>query len=130
MPDFCAPARINSSRSIFLGLDLNIVINQEPLTKLRNRSSQKNGGVDIVDLSCNAEVRVPVLIAMSAALKVFTRGTLTFFEIAIVVLFIASLAAIAGLGCIGVRKRNRPSEVSGVLFDQLNSGKQCGLIAR
>jgi hypothetical protein len=111
-------------------LDLNIVINQEPLTTLRNRSSQKNGGVDIVDLSCNPEVRFPVLIAMSAALKVFTPGTLTFFEIAIVVLFIASLAAIASLGCIGVRKRNRPPDVSGVLFDQLNPGTQRGLIVR
>jgi len=38
---------------------------------------------------------------MAAALKVFTRGTLTFFEIAIVVLFIASLAAIAALGAWG-----------------------------
>jgi|EndMetStandDraft_7_1072992.scaffolds.fasta_scaffold553148_1 hypothetical protein len=121
---------MNSSRSIFLGLDLNIVINQEPLTTLRNRSSQKNGDVNIVDLSCNAEVRFPVLIAMAVALKVFTRGTLTFFEIAIVVLFIVSLAAMAALGCIGVRKRNRPSDVSCVLFDQLNSDTQRGLIAR
>jgi len=53
---------------------------------------------------------------MAAALKVFTRGTLTFFEIAIVVLFIASLAAMAALGCLGARKRNRPSEISGVAF--------------
>ena len=49
---------------------------------------------------------------MAAALKVFARGTLTFFEIAIVVLFIASLAVLAALGCLwtlsdeleGVRK--------------------------
>jgi hypothetical protein len=68
-------------------------------------------------------------VAMAAALKVFTRGTLTFFEIAIVILFIASLAAIAALDCIRVRKRNRPSEVSGMLFDQLNPGTQRGLIA-
>jgi hypothetical protein len=67
---------------------------------------------------------------MAAALKVFTRGTLTFFEIAMVVLFIASLAALAVLGCIGARKRNRPFEISGVLFDQLNPGTQRGLIAR
>jgi hypothetical protein len=40
-------------------------------------------------------------IAMTAALKVFTRGTLTFLEIIIVVLFIASLAAIAALGWLG-----------------------------
>jgi hypothetical protein len=66
----------------------------------------------------------------SAALKVFTRGTLTFFEITIVVLFIASLVAIAGLGCLGVRKRNGPSETSGVLFDRLNPDPQRGLIAR
>jgi hypothetical protein len=38
---------------------------------------------------------------MAAALKVFTRGTLTFFEITIVVFFIASLAAMAVLGCLG-----------------------------
>ena len=36
-------------------------MNQEPLTTLRNRSSQKNGHADIVDLFCNAEVRFPVL---------------------------------------------------------------------
>ena len=49
---------------------------------------------------------------MAAALKVFTRGTLTFFEITIVVFFIASLAAMAAVGCLwtladeleGVRK--------------------------
>jgi hypothetical protein len=49
---------------------------------------------------------------MAAALKVFARGTLTFFEIAVVVLFIASLAVLAALGCLwtladeleGVRK--------------------------
>ena len=67
---------------------------------------------------------------MAAALKVFTRGTLTFFEIAIVVLFIASLAAMAALGCLGAHKRNRPSEISGVLFDRLNPDRQSGLIAR
>jgi len=50
---------------------------------------------------------------MAAALKVFTRGTLTFFEIAIVVLFIASLAALAALGCLGARKRNCSFEISG-----------------
>ena len=66
---------------------------------------------------------------MAAALKVFTRGTLTFFEIAIVVLFIASLAAMAVLGCIGARKRNRPSEISGVPFDQLNPDRQHGFTA-
>jgi len=80
-------------------------MNQEPLTTLRNRSSQKSGHTDNADLFCNAGVRFPVLIAIAAALKVFTRGTLTFFEIAIVVLFITSLATIAALGCIGVRKR-------------------------
>jgi hypothetical protein len=69
-------------------------------------------------------------VAMAAALKVFTRGTLTFFEIAMVVLFIASLSALAVLGCIGARKRNRPFEISGALFDQLNPGTQQGLTAR
>jgi len=67
---------------------------------------------------------------MAVALKVFTRGTLTFFEITIVVLFIASLAAMAALGCLGVRKRNRLSETPGVLFDRLNPSPQRGLIAR
>ena len=57
---------------------------------------------------------------MAAALKVFTRGTLTFFEITIVVFFIASLAAMAALGCLGARKRNRASEISGELFNRLN----------
>jgi hypothetical protein len=38
---------------------------------------------------------------MTAALKVFTRGTLTFVEIIIVVIFVASLAAMAALGCLG-----------------------------
>ena len=94
---------MNSSRSIFLGLALHIVMNQEPLAASRNRSSQKNGHTDIVDLFCNAEVRFPVLVAMAAALKVFARGTLTFFEIAVVVLFIASLAALAALGCLGAQ---------------------------
>ncbi len=57
---------------------------------------------------------------MAAALKVFTRGTLIFFEITIVVLFVTSLAAMAALGCLGVRKRNRASQIPGVLFDRLN----------
>jgi hypothetical protein len=67
---------------------------------------------------------------MAAALKVFARGTLTFFEITIVVLFIATLAAMAALGCLGVRKRNRPFEISGVLLHQLNPDRQRNLIAR
>jgi hypothetical protein len=67
---------------------------------------------------------------MAAALNVFTRGTLTFFEITIVVLFIASLAAIAVLGCLGARKRNRPFEIPGALFDRLNPDRQRSLIAR
>jgi hypothetical protein len=67
---------------------------------------------------------------MAAALKVFTRGTLTFFEITVVVLFIASLAAMAALGCLGVRKRNRPSEIPGVLFDRLGASHGRGMIAR
>jgi hypothetical protein len=67
---------------------------------------------------------------MAAALKVFTRGTLTFCEITIVVLFIALLAAMAALGCLGVRKRNRASEIPGVLFDRLNPGPGRGTIAR
>jgi uncharacterized membrane protein len=69
-------------------------------------------------------------IAMTAALKVFARGTLTLLEIIIVVLFIASLAAIAALGCLGARKRNRASEIPGVLFDRFNPGPRRGLIAR
>jgi len=67
---------------------------------------------------------------MALALKAFTRGTLTFFEITIVVFFIASLAAMAALGCLGVRKRKRTSEISGVLFDQLNPDPRRGLIAK
>jgi hypothetical protein len=67
---------------------------------------------------------------MAAALKLFARGTLTFFEIIIVVLFIASLAAMAALGCLGLRKRRRPSEIPGVLFDRLHPGPGRGMIAR
>ncbi len=81
-------------------------------SRIAQSISQKNGHTDIVDLFCNAQVRFPVLVAMAAALKVFARGTLTFFEIAVVVLFIASLAVLAALGCLwtlsdeleGVRK--------------------------
>jgi hypothetical protein len=69
-------------------------------------------------------------IAMAAALKVFARGTLIFFEITIVVLFIASLAAMAALGCLGVRKRNRPSEIPGVLFDRFRPGPERRMSAR
>jgi hypothetical protein len=36
----------------------------------------------------------------------------------------------AALGCLGPRKRNRPSEISGVLFDRLNPDPRRGLIAR
>ena len=38
MPDFCAPARMKSSRSTLLGLTFHIVINQGRLTASRNRS--------------------------------------------------------------------------------------------
>jgi hypothetical protein len=44
---------------------------------------------------------------MAAPLKVFTRGTLTFCEITIVVFFIASLAAMAAVSCLVVRTMNR-----------------------
>ena len=54
---------------------------------------------------------------MAAALKVFARGTLTFFEITIVVLFIASLAAMAAVGCLGVRKRTVRSKFQVCCFD-------------
>ena len=67
---------------------------------------------------------------MVAALKLFTRWTLTFFEITIVVLLIASLVALAILGCLVLRKRNRPSEIPGVLFDRLHPGPGRGIIAR
>jgi hypothetical protein len=67
---------------------------------------------------------------MAAALKVFQRGTLTFFEITIVVFFVVSLAAMAALGCLGGRKRNRASEIPGALFDRINAGSRRGLIAR
>jgi len=67
---------------------------------------------------------------MAAALKVFTRGTLTFFEITIVVFFIASLAAMAALGCLAARKRNRACEVSRVLFDRFSPESPRSLIAR
>jgi len=67
---------------------------------------------------------------MAAALKAFTRGMLTFCEITIVVLFVASLAAMAALSCLGTRKRNRACEIPGVLFDQLNPDPGNGLIVR
>ena len=66
---------------------------------------------------------------MAAALKVFTRGTLIFVEITIVFLFIASLAAIAALACLGTRKRNRASEIPGVLFNRFGRDPRRGLIA-
>jgi hypothetical protein len=67
---------------------------------------------------------------MTAALKVFTRGTLTFFEITIVVLFVASLAAMAAVGCLVTRKRNRASEIPRMLFDRFRADPQRRLIAR
>ena len=89
--------------------------------------SQKSGKADIVDLFVTPKVGSLSQVAMAAALKAFTRGTLTFFEITIVVLFIASLAAMAALGCLGVRKRNRASEIPGVLFDPLHAGPGRGM---
>jgi hypothetical protein len=50
---------------------------------------------------------------MSAALKVFTRGTLTFAEIVVVVLFILLLAAMAAVRCLVPRKRNCAPEIPG-----------------
>lgn len=64
---------------------------------------------------------------MAAALKAFTRGTLTFFEITIVVLFVTSLAAMAAVGCLGARKRNRAAEIPDVL--RLNPDPRHDLIA-
>jgi hypothetical protein len=63
---------------------------------------------------------------MAPALKAFARGTLTFVEIVFVVLFIASLAVIAALGCLLARKRNRESEIPSVLFNQSNPGSLRG----
>ncbi len=49
-------------------------------------------------------------IAMSSAPKALAHGILTFLEITIVVLFIASLAVIAVVSSLGARKRNRSLE--------------------
>ena len=57
---------------------------------------------------------------MSLALKACARGLLTFVQIIIVVAFIVSLAVIAALSCLATRKRNRPCEISNVLFDQFS----------
>jgi len=51
--------------------------------------------------------------AMTAVLKVFTRGTLTFAEIVVVVLLILLLAAMAAVGCLAPRKRNCAPEIPG-----------------
>jgi hypothetical protein len=67
---------------------------------------------------------------MAPALKVFARGTLTFFEITIVVFFIASLAAIAAVGCLMGRKRNRAPEIPRVLFDRFRIDPRHGLSRR
>lgn len=61
---------------------------------------------------------------MAAALKVFARGTFTFFEITIVVFFIASLAAMAAVSCLVARRKKRASEISRVLFDRFRTGPQ------
>jgi hypothetical protein len=50
---------------------------------------------------------------MAAALKLLTRGTLTFAEIVVVVLFILSLAAMAAVSCLAPRKRNCAPEIPG-----------------
>jgi hypothetical protein len=50
---------------------------------------------------------------MAAALKVFTRGTLTFCEITIVVFFIASLATMAAVSCLVTRKGTAHLKVQG-----------------
>ena len=52
-------------------------------------------------------------LAMAAALKVFTRGTLTFAEIVVVVLFILLLAAMAAVRCLLPRKRNCAAGIPG-----------------
>ena len=67
---------------------------------------------------------------MAAAFKVFTRGTLTFFEITIVVFFIASLAAMAAVSCLTARKRNRALEIPRALIDRFRTDPRHGLIAR
>ncbi len=67
---------------------------------------------------------------MAAGLKVFARGTLTFVEITIVVLFIASLAALAVLGCFTIRKRRLRFEILRLLLNQLNPDRQSSFIAR
>jgi hypothetical protein len=67
---------------------------------------------------------------MVAALKAFTRGTLTFFEIIIVVLFIASLAAIAALGSLRTRKRNRTLKIPDLVSDPFNPDPRRNSLAR
>jgi len=67
---------------------------------------------------------------MSSSVKLLARGTLTFLEIAIVVSFIALLAAIAALTSLGARKRNQPPEMPGALFDLFSRGSQSSLMAK
>ena len=67
---------------------------------------------------------------MGSTLKTFTRGMLIFFEITIVVFIVASLAAMAALGCLGTRKRYGASEIPGPLFNRFNHDPSGGLIAR
>ena len=53
---------------------------------------------------------------MSLALKVCTRGVLTFVQFTIIAGFVISLAIIAALSCLGARKRSRACEIPNVLF--------------
>jgi len=55
---------------------------------------------------------------MSLALKACARGVVTFVQFMIVVGFVVSLAVIAALGCLGVCKRSRASEIPNILFDR------------
>jgi hypothetical protein len=90
-----------------------MVMNQEPLITSCNPlspNSEKRQPVTLSMFFVTVQFGPLSYIAMSSASKALAHGILIVLEITIVILFVASLAAIAVLSSLGGRKRNRSLE--------------------
>jgi len=65
---------------------------------------------------------------MTLAVKACTRSVLTFVQFTIIAALVVSLALIAVLSCLGLRKRSRTCEIPNALFDRLKESR--GLTAQ
>ena len=105
-------------------------MNQEPLTPSLQLIFQKDGHTEIVGSFCNFDIALPVLRSDGRCFEGVHARDVDFLRD-------HNRRPLRCIACCngcpwlpGARKRSRPSEISGVLFNRLNPDRRRGLIAR